>query len=71
MCMDFLNFNEVVVFRKVDKCTRSLVVGINMWNRAAVLQERREKQGKRMVLFDQYLLSRAQANMFPPSKLYK
>ena len=51
MCVDFLNFNEVVMFRRVDKFTRSLVIGTNAWDRAAIIQERREKQGKRMVLF--------------------
>ena len=71
MCVDFLNFNEVVMFRRVDKFTRSLVIGTNAWDRAAIIQERREKQGKRMVLFNQYLLSRAQADMFPASKMYK
>ena len=71
MCVDFLNFNEVVAFRRVDKFTRSLVIGTNAWDRAAIIQERREKQGKRMVLFNQYLLSRAQADLFPVSKMFK
>ena len=71
MCMDFLNLNEVMVFRRVDLSTRSLVTGPRIWDRAAIIQERREKQGKRTVLFDQYLMSHAQADTFPKSKFYK
>ena len=69
--LDYFNFKDLVVFRMVCKELRLHVTGISFWDKIAVIQENREAKGKRVVLFNQYLMSRKDALMLPPSKLYK
>ena len=70
-CVDFLDFHQAAKLRTVSKFTSSLVSGDNMWIIAATIQERKEAKGKRVVLFQQYMMSREQAAVLPLSLLYK
>ena len=70
-CVDFLDFHQAAKLRTVSKFTSSLVSGDNMWIIAATIQERKEAKGKRVVLFQQYMMSREQAAELPLSLLYK
>ena len=70
-CVDFLYFHQAAKLRTVSKFTSSLVSGDNMWIIAATIQERKEAKGKRVVLFQQYMMSREQAAVLPLSLLYK
>ena len=67
----YLNFKELVVLRMVCKDLRPHVTGISFWDKIAVLQENREEKGKRVVLFNQYMMSRKDALLLAPSKFYK
>ena len=71
LCIDFMNFNQLAKLRMVSKLTSSMVSNENMWNIAATIQERRESKGKRVVLFNQYIMSRENAASLPLSHLYK
>jgi hypothetical protein len=68
---EYMNFKDLVQLRMVCKDLRPHVTGISFWNKIAVLQENREAKGKRVVLFQQFLMSRENALLLPPSKLYK
>ena len=70
-CIDFLNFHQAAKLRMVSKFTSALVSGENIWTIAATIQEAKEKKGKRVVLFQQYMMSREQAAVLPLSTLYK
>ena len=70
-CVDFLDFHQAAKLRTVSKFTSSLVSGENMWIIAATIQERKEAKGKRIVLFQQYMMSREQAAVLPLSLLYE
>jgi hypothetical protein len=70
-CVDFLDFHQAAKLRTVSKFTSSLVSGENMWIIAATIQERKEAKGKRVVLFQQYMMSRERAAVLPLSLLYK
>ena len=69
--LDYLNFKDLVLLRTVCKELRPHVTGISFWDKISVLQEKREAKGKRVVLFNQFMMSRENALLLPPSNLYK
>ena len=69
-CLDYLDFKGLVKIRTITKVLVPLVSGPSFWNRISDMQEKRERNGKRLLLFNQYLMSRKQAARLLPSSKY-
>ena len=72
--LGFLSVVELIRLHVVPQLQLFVnVVVIQYWDLLAVLQQKREVEGKRLVLFGQHLMLREQAavHALPPSHLYK
>ena len=67
----FLDMANLVKLRKLNKENNQIMTSTHFWTCASVLQEKRHQLGKRLFLFNQYLLSREQAELLAESKHYK
>ena len=57
--------------RRINKVyITQCVTGICFWDRLSKIQEQREKIGKRVFLFKQFMMSREDASKIPPSTKY-
>ena len=69
--LEYLNYKELVQLRRINKGSVSpLVSGSILWDRLSDMQEKRALVGKRVFLFEQYMMSREDAQRLPVSKKY-
>jgi hypothetical protein len=69
--LEYLNYKELVQLRRINKGSVSpLVSGSILWDRLSDMQEKRALVGKRVFLFQQYMMSREDAKRLPLSKKY-
>ena len=69
--LEYLNYKELVQLRRINKGSVSpLVSGSILWDRLSDMQEKRALVGKRVFLFQQYMMSREDAQRLPVSKKY-
>ena len=69
--LDYLETRDLYKLRRINKVyVTPCVTGICFWDRLSKIQEQREKIGKRVFLFKQFMMSREDAAKIPPSTKY-